>query len=107
MQRIKTGDQVEVIAGKDKGRRGAVIRVNNKESRVTVERVNIIKKHQRAMQAGRRQIQPGIIQFEGEIDLSNVMLVCPACDKAVRVGFRTTEAGIKVRVCRKCDADIE
>lgn len=107
MQRIKTGDTVEVIAGKDKGVRGQVIRVIPKTSRVVVERVNVLKKHQRAQQAGRRQVNAGIIEFEGPIDLSNVMLVCTQCDEAVRVGFRVTEEDQKVRVCRKCGKDID
>jgi large subunit ribosomal protein L24 len=107
MQRVKVGDKVEVISGKDRGIRGAVLRVIPKENRVVVERVNILKKHRRAQQAGRRQINPGIIEFEGPIDLSNVMLVCTSCDQKTRVGFRVTDAGLKVRVCRKCGADIE
>ncbi|MCB9435429.1 MAG: 50S ribosomal protein L24 [Anaerolineales bacterium] len=107
MQRIRTGDTVEVIAGKDKGVRGQVIRVIPKTNRVVVERVNVLKKHQGAQQAGRNQIQPGIIEFEGPIDLSNVMLVCTQCDEAVRVGFRVSEEGQKVRVCRTCGKDID
>ena len=107
MQRIKSGDTVEVITGGNKGERGEVLRVNNKEGRVVVERVNIRKKHQRPMQAGRRQIQPGIIEFEAPVDASNVMLVCPQCDKATRVGFRIDEDGKKVRTCKKCGQDID
>ncbi len=80
MQRIKKGDTVEVIAGKDKGSRGEVLRVLPKAKRVVVERVNIAKKHQRPVQAGRGQVQPGIIEFEAPIHLSNVMLVCPQCE---------------------------
>lgn len=107
MQRIKKGDTVVVIAGKDKGTRGEVLRVLPKEDRVVVERVNIVKKHQKPMQAGRGQIQPGIIEFEAPIQLSNVMLVCTQCSDATRVGFRTNEESKKVRVCRKCGKDID
>ncbi|MBN2472098.1 MAG: 50S ribosomal protein L24 [Anaerolineae bacterium] len=107
MQRIKKGDTIEVIAGKDIGARGEVLRVLNKENRVVVAQVNIAKKHQRPMQAGRQQIQPGIIEFEAPLDLSNVMLVCTQCDQRTRVGFRVNEDGAKVRVCRKCGADID
>lgn len=107
MQRIKKGDNVEVIAGKDIGARGEVLRVMPKENRVVVAQVNIAKKHQRPMQAGRQQIQPGIIEFEAPLDLSNVMLVCTQCDQRTRVGFRVNEDGVKVRVCRKCGADID
>lgn len=107
MQRIKKGDTVTVIAGKDKGTRGAVLRVLPKENRVVVERVNIVKKHQKPVQAGRGQVQPGRIEFEAPIYLPNVMLVCPQCDETTRVGFRITEDGLKVRVCRKCGKDID
>jgi large subunit ribosomal protein L24 len=107
MQRIKRGDTVTVIAGKDKGIRGEVLRVLPKEDRVVVERVNIAKKHQRPVQAGRGQVQPGRIEFEAPIYLSNVMLVCPQCNEATRVGFHMTEDNVKVRVCRKCGEDID
>jgi large subunit ribosomal protein L24 len=107
MQRVKRGDTVEVIAGKDKGVRGEVLRVIPKEQRVVVERVNISRKHQRPVQAGRQQIQPGIIEFEAPIHLSNVMLICPQCSERTRVGYRVTEDGFKVRVCRKCGEDID
>ncbi len=107
MQRIKSGDTVEVIAGKDKGVRGEVLRVLPKKDRVVIERVNVVKKHQRPVQAGRQQVQPGIIEFEAPIHLSNVMLICTQCDEKTRVGYRVTEDGVKVRVCRKCGADID
>jgi len=107
MQRIKSGDLVEVIAGKDKGARGKVLRVINKTNRVVVESVNVMKKHQRPMQAGRRNIQPGIIEFEAPLDLSNVMLVCPHTDKPTRVGFRMNADGVKVRYSKKSGKDID
>lgn len=106
MQRIKTGDTVQVIAGKDKGAVGKVLRVNPKKNRVVVERVNIVKKHQRAQQAGNSQTQAGIVEYEGEIDLSNVMPICPNCEKPTRIGFRDMD-GTKVRICRKCDGDLD
>lgn len=107
MQRIKKGDTVEVIAGKDKGVRGAVLRVIPKKDRVVIERVNVVKKHQKPVQAGRGQVKPGIIEFEAPIHLSNVMIVCTQCSEKTRVGYRVTEDGRKVRVCRKCGADID
>ena len=106
MQRIKQGDTVEVIAGKDLGERGSVISVLVKQNRVVVEGVNLLKKHQKARQAGNQQVQAQILEFNGPIHLSNVMLVCPSCDKPTRVGFRYTEEGAKVRYCKKCDSDI-
>lgn len=107
MQRIKKGDTVHVIAGKDKGVTGEVLRVILKTNRVVIERVNIVKKHQSPVQAGRQQVQPGRIEFEAPINLSNVMLVCPQCGEPTRVGYRKNEDGEKVRVCRKCKADID
>jgi large subunit ribosomal protein L24 len=107
MQRIKQGDTVEVIAGKDLGQRGRVLRVLLKEDRVVVEQVNIVKKHQRAQQAGNRQVQGGIIEREAPLQLSNVMLVCTQCNERVRINFRINEEGRKVRVCKKCKQDIE
>lgn len=108
MQRIKKGDTVEVIAGKDLGDRGEVVGVYPKEDRVVIEGVNLLKKHQKARQAGRQQVKAQIVEFEGPIHLSNVMLVCKSCDKATRVGFRVRdEDNKKTRVCRKCGADID
>jgi len=107
MQRIKKGDTVEVITGKDIGARGEVLRVIPKENRVVVAQINIARKHQRPMQAGRQQVQPGIIEFEAPLHLSNVMLVCSQCNDRTRVGFRINEDGDKVRVCRACGADID
>ncbi|HLA44628.1 MAG TPA: 50S ribosomal protein L24 [Aggregatilineales bacterium] len=107
MQRIRTGDTVVVIAGKDNGVRGEVLRMEIKSNRVVVEAVNVVKKHQRPQQAGRQQIQPGIIEFEAPVHLSNVMLVCTQCDQPTRVGFRISDNNVKVRVCRKCGQDID
>jgi large subunit ribosomal protein L24 len=107
MQRIKKGDTVEVIAGKDLGQQGQVLRVLPKEDRVIVERVNVVKKHQRPVQAGRQQTQGGIIEFEAPLHLSNVMLVCTQCKQKTRVGYRINEEGRKVRVCKHCKQDID
>jgi large subunit ribosomal protein L24 len=80
--KIRKGDTVEVISGRweDKGKRGEVIRVLPKDSRVVVQDVNMRKKHQSQVQTQGRTMNPGIIEFEGSIDISNVMLVCPKCD---------------------------
>ncbi len=100
--KIRKGDTVEVISGRleDKGKRGEVINVLMSESRVVVQGVGIRTKHQRQVQtqAG-RQINPGRIQFEGPINISNVMLVCPKCSEAVRVGIQRDESGAH-RVCK-------
>ena len=107
MQRIKKGDTVEVIAGKDLGERGEVVAVYPKENRVQVSGVNILKKHQKARQAGTRQVAAQIVEFEGKLDLSNVMIGCPKCDKKTRIGFKVRDDGFKVRVCKACEAEIE
>ncbi len=104
--KIKREDIVEVISGNDLGARGRVLRALPKENRVVVEGVNIRKKHQRAMQAGRGQVQAGIVQFEAPLDVSNVMLVCPQCDTPTRVGIRREE-GERIRVCKECGEDID
>jgi large subunit ribosomal protein L24 len=79
-----------------------VQRVFPSADRVLVSGINIVKKHQRPMRAGRRDIQPGIIEFEAPIHISNVMLVCPHCNERTRVGFKRQEDGQKVRVCKAC-----
>ena len=102
--KIHKGDTVEVISGRleDKGKRGEVINVMTEKGRVVVQGVNIRTKHQRQVQtqAG-RQINPGRIQFEGPIHISNVMLVCPKCNEAARVGIQRDETGAH-RVCKNC-----
>ena len=106
--KIKKGDTVEVISGRkaDKGERGEVIKVYTDKERVAVQGINIRKKHQGQVQAGGRTMTPGIIEFEGPIHISNVMLVCPSCGKATRVGI-TREDGKAHRVCKSCDALID
>ena len=103
--KIKRGDTVRVISGRDKGTEGEVIRVLPSESKVIVQGANIRKKHQRQVQAGGRTMNPGIIQFEAPMAISNVMLVCPKCGEATRIGIRR-EDGEVIRFCKKCDAEI-
>jgi large subunit ribosomal protein L24 len=105
VNRIKKGDTVEVISGDGRGLRGKVQLVKPDKKRVVVSGVNIVKKHQRPMRAGRREVQPGIIEYEAPIHSSNVMLVCPSCNERTRVGFEQKD-GRKVRVCKKCDETI-
>jgi large subunit ribosomal protein L24 len=98
MAHVRRGDTVVVVAGKDRGKRGKVLRVVPGKGRVVVEKINMIKKHQRPTQKLR---QGGIIEREGPIHLSNVMLVDPQTDKPTRVGVRSLADGKKVRVARK------
>lgn len=107
MQRIKKGDTVEVVAGKDRGFRGDVVRVFPKDNRVIVNGVNTKKRHEKARQAGNQQIPAQIVDFDAPLDLSNVMLVCPKCDKRTRVGFNIKDDGYKTRVCKQCNEDID
>ncbi|HMS60188.1 MAG TPA: 50S ribosomal protein L24 [Tepidiformaceae bacterium] len=102
--KIKRGDNVVVIAGKDKGKRGTVRHVNTKSDRVTVEGVNMIKKHQRARQQGQ---QSQIIEREAPLHVSNVMLIDPNNGQPTRVGFRRREDGSYVRVGKRSGEDIE
>jgi len=119
MQRIKTGDLVQVISGNEIGARGEVKemvlgwRVDGRKrkkmrdrssDRVVVTGVNIRKKHQR--RTNQTRTQTGIIEVEVPIHISNVMLVCPSCDEVSRIGFGFEE-GRKVRVCKRCDSIIE
>jgi len=110
--KIKKGDSVQVVAGKDAGKRGTVIRVLPTERRVVVEKVNMIKRHTKPRPAPRnsasQQVIPGgVIEKEAALDLSNVQLVCPSCGKPSRVGHRVNEDGVKVRVCRNCGKDVD
>lgn len=105
--RIKVGDEVEIIAGNDKGTRGTVQRVNKEKNRIVIAGVNIVKKHQKPQQGGGSQAQGGIIEFEAPIDISNVMLVCPQTDEPTRVGVRRDEDGIRVRFSKKSGQDID
>ncbi|MEW6717318.1 MAG: 50S ribosomal protein L24 [Chloroflexota bacterium] len=104
--KIRKGDKVEVVSGKDKGSRGEVIKVLPRDGRIVIQGVNLRKKHQRQVQTQGRTLSPGIIEFEGSIHISNVMLVCPKCDEPTRVGVQR-EAGVVVRLCKSCKAIID
>jgi large subunit ribosomal protein L24 len=101
--KILTGDQVMVIRGRDRGAIGRVRQNLQREGKVIVEGVNIVRRHV-PRQTNIRQ--GGIIESEAPFDRSNVMVICPACDEPVRVGFRFKDDGTKDRYCRKCDAGI-
>jgi large subunit ribosomal protein L24 len=105
--RIKVNDEVEVIAGNDKGERGTVMRIIPGKDRVVVNGINMVKKHQKPQQTGGSQTQGGIIEFEAPLDVSNVMLVCPHTGELTRVGIRRDENGRRVRYSKKSGQDIE
>lgn len=96
---IKKGDTVRVLSGKDKGMEGEVIRAYPARGRVIVEKVNMVKKHMRPTQ---QNPKGGISEMEATIDASNVMLVCPSCNKPSRVSCVKDEKGNTQRVCKKC-----
>ena len=99
--KLRKGDEVEVLAGKDLGKRGTITRVIPGVDRVIVDGVNLVKKHQKPTRA---TMQGGIIDKEMPIHISNVALVCSKCNKATRVGYEFAADGAKQRVCRKCGA---
>jgi len=107
--KIRKGDTVEVISGRedDKGKRGQVINVFLDSRRVVVQGVNIRTKHQKQVQTQMgRNMNPGRIQFEGPIHISNVMLICPSCKEPTRVAVQRDEDGAR-RVCKNCQALID
>ena len=101
---VKRGDTVAVIAGKERGKRGKVLIVLPAKRRVIVEKVNMIKRHQRPTQKLR---QGGIIEREGTLNLSNVMVVCGKCDRPTRTGIQALAEGKKARVCKRCGEMID
>lgn len=101
--KIKKGDTVEVVQGKERGKRGKILRLIADDERVVVERLNFMKRHVRPTQ---KNPQGGVIEREAGIHISNVKLVCPGCGKAVRVGVRREGEG-KVRFCKACNVQVD
>jgi large subunit ribosomal protein L24 len=102
---IRHGDTVKVMSGRSKGKMGKVLTVNPAKGTVTVEHANIIKKHTRPNPS--KNVRGGILDKEGPINVSNVMLVCPGCGKHTRAGHTTLPDGTKARVCRRCNTTFE
>ncbi len=101
--KIKKGDNVVVITGKDKGKKGSVIRAIPTKNRIVVEKVNLVTKHQKA----RGKAPGGRIQFEAPIDSSNVKIICPDSKKSTRVGYQVGKDGTKYRISKVSGANIE
>ena len=97
---VKKDDQVKVVAGKEKGKSGKVLRVMPEKGKVLVESLNLMKRHTRPSQTNQAG---GIIEKEAPLDLSNVQLVCQACNQPARTGVRILEDGSKTRFCKKCN----
>jgi large subunit ribosomal protein L24 len=102
---VRKNDQVKVIAGKDRGKMGKVLRVQNDKGTVIVEGINFVKKHTKANPA--KGVQAGISQQESPIQTSNLMIVCPECGKQTRVKHQILDDGTKLRVCAKCGGTLE
>ncbi len=102
---IRHGDTVKVMTGRSKGKTGKVLSVNPAKRTVTVEHASIIKKHTRPNPS--KNIKGGILEKEGPIHVSNVLLVCPGCGKHTRAGHTTLPDGTKVRTCRRCNTTFE
>ena len=96
--KIKKGDKVKIVAGKDRGREGVVERVYPRQNKVLIAGVNIYKKH---VKKSEKMPQGGIVELPRPLALSNIMLICPKCGKQTRVGYNI-EGKHKVRICRKC-----
>ena len=100
--RIKKGDQVQIIAGKDKGKKGKVLKTIPVAGKIVVEKLNIAKKHVKARREGEKGQR---VEIPMPLDVSNVMLVCPQCGKLTRVAYKVS-AKDKARVCKKCGKEI-
>jgi len=101
---IKKNDTVMVIAGKEKGKSGKVMRIIPKKDRAIVEKLNMVKRH---MRPGPQSRQGGILEREGSIHISNLMLLCSKCTDPTRVGYKILEDNRKVRFCKKCNEVID
>ena len=102
---IRRNDNVVVITGKDRGKRGRVLKVVPSTNRLVVEGVNFIKRHTKPNP--QRQIKGGVVEREAALHASNVQLVCPECGKPTRLGRKILGDGRKVRICRKCDGVVD
>jgi large subunit ribosomal protein L24 len=101
--KIRKGDRVRVLTGKDRGKEGEVMRVFPKDRKVIVDGVNVAKKHQAPTRATQ---QGGIIDKDMPLPVANVALMCSSCGKPTRVGYKFDNSGQKVRICRKCGGEL-
>ena len=105
MLHIKKDDEVLILGGRDRGKRGKVLRMFPARNRAVVENINMVRRHTRPNP--QKNIKGGIVERESPIQLSNLMVVCRECSEPTRVGFNLLSDGKKVRVCRKCDGTID
>ena len=102
---IRKNDNVLVVTGKDRGKRGRVVRLEPEKNRLVVEGVNMIKRHTRPNP--QKNVKGGVVEREAALHASNVQIVCPECGKPTRIGKRILDDGRKVRICRKCDGVLD
>jgi large subunit ribosomal protein L24 len=102
---IRRNDNVVVITGKDRGKRGRVLKVDAAKNRLVVEGVNFIKRHTKPNP--QRQVKGGVVEREASLHASNVQMVCPDCGKPTRLGRKILGDGRKVRICRKCEGVVD
>jgi len=102
-KRLKKGDIVKIIAGKERGKTGKVLKIVVDKDQVVVEKLNIVKRHKKPD----AKAKGGIVEKEGPINISNVMFLCSKCDTGVRVGYKILEDGGKTRVCKKCNETLD
>lgn len=100
--KIKKGDKIKVMAGKDQGRDGIVERVYSKKDSVLVTGVNLFKKH---IKKNEKMPQGGVVEVPRPLNVSNIMIICPSCKKTTRIGYQIKN-GKKIRVCKKCESKI-
>jgi large subunit ribosomal protein L24 len=101
---VRKGDMVEVLAGKEKGKTGKILKVLKKKNRVIVEKINFVKKHAKP---GGKFAKGGIVEMEAPLHISNVALFCSHCSKGVRYGTKVLDDGKKVRICKVCGEQID
>jgi large subunit ribosomal protein L24 len=97
-KQLKKGDMVKVVAGKEKGKTGKIIKIIRDKDRIIVEKLNFVKRHQRPDAKGKG----GIVEKEGSLHITNVSYLCSKCDAGVRLGHKVLDDGQKVRICKKC-----
>ena len=103
MLKLRKGDMVQVIKGKDKGKKGKIITAFPKDRRVLVQGINFVKKHKKQT---RQDQQGGIVSIEKPVSIANLMMVCKACGRAVRVGFKVSGNSEKARFCKSCKEEV-
>lgn len=101
--KIRKGDQVQILSGKDRGKRGKVLRTLPKSGKLVVEGLNLVKRHKRPRKSGEKGQR---IEIPAPVQISKIMIICPHCGKVTRVGYKIAEKN-KMRICKKCDSELK